>query len=121
MATLVNKIPYLWKEVQEITNGPAKYDFQASNFDGKVVEFTVHRSKVKGPIQIGRKLKVNVLSAGREDGSNDSWFGEIFIHETESEASETRAYYYNTRTRRGTVSERGKRWRLITATPLVVS
>ncbi len=97
-----------------ITNGPAKYDFQASLFDHKVVQFSINTSNVRTTIDIGMKFNVSIHLAGPEDGSGDSWIGEFNITSTvDSSLSEKRAFHYNTRTRKGVVMESIKKWKLV--------
>lgn len=97
-----------------ITNGPAKYDFQASLFDRKIVQFSINTSSLRSTMDIGEKFNVSVHIAGREDGSGESFIGEFYVTSlTNPTLSEKRAFYYDTRTRRGTVMEIGKVWKLV--------
>jgi hypothetical protein len=101
-----------------ITNGPSKYDLQASLFDKKSVQFSINISDVKSRMDIGEKFNVTVHLAGPEDGSGESWIGEFFVqglpNSINDGKSEKRAFYYNTRTRKGTVREASKVWKLQT-------
>jgi hypothetical protein len=97
-----------------ITNGPAKYDFQASLFDKKIVQFSINTSSLKTKMDIGEKFNVTVHLAGPEDGSGDSWIGEFNLTSlTNPSISEKRAFWYNTKTRKGTVMESGRKWKLV--------
>jgi len=98
-----------------ITNGPSKYDLQASLFDHKTVQFSINTSALKSTMDIGEKFNVTVHLAGPEDGSGESWTGEFHVMSlTDSTKSEKRAFYYDTRKRKGTVMEIGKVWKLVT-------
>ncbi len=103
--------------VCNITNGPSKYDFQASLFDKKIVEFSINTSNVRGTMDIGKKFNVSIHFAGPEDGSSDSWIGEFFIQglpgSIDAGKSEKRAFYYNTKTRKGSIVVAGKKLKLV--------
>lgn len=106
------------KELCAITNGPSKYDLQASLFDKKTIQFSINTSAVKSTMDIGKKFNATVHLAGPEDGSGESWIGEFLIQglsgSIDAGKSEKRAFYYNTRTRKGTVMEASKVWKLQT-------
>jgi S-adenosylmethionine:diacylglycerol 3-amino-3-carboxypropyl transferase len=96
-----------------ITEGPAKFDLMISLFDGKVVQITVDVNasattsanlKVAASFKIFPKLEVVFQSIGAEDGSRDSWIGEVYFVGAHYE-NVRRRYYYNTRTRKGHICE----------------
>lgn len=99
-----------------ITNGPSKYDLQASLFDKKSIQFSINTSALKSSMDIGKKFNATVHLAGPEDGSGESWIGEFFIQglpgSIDADKSEKRAFYYNTRTRKGSIMEASKVWKL---------
>lgn len=98
-----------------ITNGPSKYDFQASLFDKKTVQFSINTSALKSTMDIGEKFNVTIHLVGPEDGSAERWVGEFYVTSlTDPNRSEERSFYYDTRTRKGTVMEVTKKWRMIT-------
>jgi len=106
------------KELCAITNGPSKYDLQASLFDKKTIQFSINTSAVKSTMDIGKKFNATVYLAGPEDGSGESWIGEFLVQglagSIDAGKSEKRAFYYNTRTRKGNVMEASKVWKLQT-------
>lgn len=104
--------------LRAITNGPSKYDLQASLFDKKTVQFSINTSEVKSTMDIGKKFNATVHLAGPEDGSGESWIGEFLVQglpdSIDAGKSEKRAFYYDTRTRKGHVMEASKTWKLET-------
>jgi hypothetical protein len=108
ITVMANKLP----EGQfPITDGPSKYDLQASLFDGKIVQITCGITaktspnlKVTASFKIIPRLKVIFQKIGVEDGSHDSWFGEVYFCEPNYE-NEHRKFYYDTRRRTGHISE----------------
>ena len=104
------------EDLCQITNGPSKYDLQASLFDKKTIQFSINTSAVKSTMDIGKKFNAIVHLAGPEDGSGESWIGEFLVQGLPSSIdegkSEKRAFYYNTRTRKGNVMETSKVWKL---------
>lgn len=95
----------------QITNGPSKFDLMASLFDGKVVEITCEftsRTSTNLHIVAGFKIlpKFDVIfqTVGIEDGSHDSWIGEIYFT-TPNYENERRRFYYDTRRRIGHIRE----------------
>ncbi len=99
------------EDLCQITNGPSKYDLQASIFDRKVVQFSINTSALRSTMDIGEKFNCYIEVIGREDGSSESWVGRIEIRTLSNEILETRLFYYDTRNRRGTISERSKKIR----------
>ncbi len=101
-----------------ITNGPSKYDLQASLFDKKTIQFSINTSAVKSTMDIGKKFNASGHLAGPADGSGESWIGEVLIqglpNSVDEGKSEKRAFYYNTRTRKGNVMETSEVWKLQT-------
>ncbi len=95
-----------------ITNGPAKYDFQASLFDKKTVQFSINTSTLISTMDIGEKFNVDICLAGKEDGSAESWIGTMLISSLDGKVSEERTFYYDTRRRKGTIMEAGRVWKL---------
>lgn len=106
------------KELCAITNGPSKYDLQASLFDRKTIQFSINISAVKSTMDIGKKFNATVHLAGPEDGSGESWIGEFFVQglsgSTDAGKSEKRAFYYNTRTRKGNIFPVSVIWKMQT-------
>ena len=96
------KLPTLQSQ---IIDGPAKFDFVMSAADGKIVEITFQNpaSYLKGSMafKINPKINVRFLGLNAEDGSHDSWFGEFLVIAGKGYETETRKYYYNTKTRKG--------------------
>lgn len=95
----------------QITNGPSKFDLMASLFDGKIVEitcdFTVRTAgnpSTSAKFKIYPKFNVIFTKIGIEDGSHDSWIGEIYFVSPAYE-NERRRFYYDTRKRTGHVRE----------------
>jgi hypothetical protein len=101
-----------------ITNGPSKYDLQASLFYKKTIQFSINTSAIKSTLDIGKKFNAIVHFAGPEDGSGESWIGEFLVQglpdSIDAGKSEKRAFYYNTLTRKGNVMETSKVWKLQT-------
>ena len=101
-----------------ITDGPSKYDLQASLFDKKTIQFSININAIQTKIDIGKKFNASVHLAGAEDGSGESWIGEFLVQglpdSIDAGISEKRAFYYNTRTRKGHVMETSKVWKLRT-------
>ncbi len=90
------KINYL------ITDGPSKFDLMVSLFEGKQVEFTQMTEK-----NYVFKIPARVQSVEREDGSDHSWNLIIFVLPgTDAPLGLNKKYaaYYNSRTRKGTIS-----------------
>lgn len=101
---MANKLP----EGQfQITDGPSKFDLMCSLFDGKVVKITCDFSTKteKLSIKICPKLEVVFQKVGIEDGSHDSWIGEVYFCAPNYE-SERRRFYYDTRRRTGHIREK---------------
>lgn len=102
-----------------ILNGPSKYDLQASVFDGKTLRFSIKVSSddLGTTMDIGKIFNATIHMIGREDGSGDSWIGEFLLQglpdSVDLGKSEKRAFYYNSRTRKGVVLEREKKWKLV--------
>lgn len=100
----------------KITDGPSKYDLQASLFDKKTIQFSINISALKSKMDIAKKFNATIHLVGPEDGSGESWVGEFSIqglHDSIDDGkSEKRAFYYNTRTRKGHVMEASKVWKL---------
>lgn len=88
----------------QITDGPSKFDLMASLFDGKVVKITCNLSGQATKIKIYPKLEVVFTKVGVEDGSHDSWIGEVYFYSTSYE-TERRKFYYDTRRRTGYIKE----------------
>ena len=90
----------------EISNGPSKFDFMVSLFDGKQVKLTCDISTPQtGGLKIQPVLRAVFQFAGPEDGSRERWFGTITFVDVNYEV-ETRRFYYDCRTRKGTVRDR---------------
>lgn len=115
---ITSKTALLPEGLCAITNGPSKYDLQASLFDKKTIQFSINTSAIKSTMDIGKKFNATVHLAGPEDGSGESWIGELLIqglpNSVDEGKSEKRAFYYNTRTRKGNVMETSKVWKLQT-------
>ena len=95
----------------QITNGPSKFDLMTSLFDGKIVEITCDFTvRTSGNINTAAKFKIypkfNVvfIKIGIEDGSHDSWIGEVDFR-TPNYENERRQFYYETRRRTGHIRE----------------
>jgi len=88
----------------QITDGPSKYDLMASLFDGKVVKITCDLSGQATKIKICPKLEVVFIMVGMEDGSRESWIGEVNFCDPNYE-HERRKFYYDTRRRTGHIRE----------------
>ncbi len=106
----INQKAFLPVDSCAITNGPSKYDLQASLFDKKVVQFSIDIRAIKGSLEIGQKFDVSVRILGQEDSSAESWIGEFNVMNPQNLTSESRAFYYDTRNRKGTISEADKKW-----------
>lgn len=94
-----------------IVDGPSKYDLQASLFDGKIVQITCgitaktsSNLKVAANFNVIPRLKVIFQTIGVEDGSHDSWIGEVYFCEPSYE-NVRRKFYYDTRRRTGHIRE----------------
>ncbi len=104
---MANKLP---EGLFQITEGPSKFDLMCSLFDGKVVkitcEFTGRTSTnvAAAKFRICPKLEVIFIKVGIEDGSHDSWLGEVDFRATNYE-NERRQFYYDTRRRTGHIRE----------------
>lgn len=88
----------------QITDGPSKFDLMASLFDGKVVKITCDLSGQATKIKICPKLEVVFIMVGMEDGSRESWIGEVNFCDSNYE-HERRRFYYDTRRRTGHIRE----------------
>ncbi len=67
-------------------------------------------------MDIGEKFNVSIHLIGREDGSGERWIGEFYVTSlTDSTKSEKRIFYYDTKSRKGTVMEVTKKWTLGTS------
>jgi hypothetical protein len=91
----------------QITNGPGKFDIMISNFDFKKVEITC--------VENGRqfKLEASIIFACPEDGSKEIWIGMMSLtNPNERFSPEQRAYYYNSKSRRGIISKADKKWHI---------
>lgn len=88
----------------QITDGPSKFDLMASLFDGKLVKITCDLSGQATKIKICPKLEVVFIIIGMEDGSRESWFGEVNFSDQNYE-HQRRRFYYDTRRRIGHVRE----------------
>ena len=76
----------------DIQNGPSKFYFMVSLFDGKVVTFTVeHRGEVH----------VRINKVEREDGSGESWIIGGFVIPRDGSSYQPFEGYYQTRDRKG--------------------
>lgn len=90
----------------KITDGPSKFDLMISLFDGKVVKITCDLSNKENLNQkIHQKIDVIFTSIGIEDGSHDSWIGEVYLYD-KNFSRETRKFYYSSRNRSGVIMER---------------
>lgn len=96
----------------EITNGPNKYDLQASVFDKDkpALEFSVRT--ISGTIKMSQKFFVRIAFAGPEEGSKECFIGTMEIGNSKG-VCETRAFFYDCRTRKGHLRERGLLWKCI--------
>ena len=97
-----------------ITDGPSKYDLQASLFDGKVVKITCEfnastssNTVVAAKFKFLPVLEVIFMEIGVEDGSHDSWIGEVYFVSPNYE-NIRRRFYYNSRKRTGHIRETAK-------------
>ena len=101
-----------------ITNGPSKYDLQASLFDKKTIQFSINISAVKSTMDIGKKFNATIRIICPEDGSGERWIGELLIHglpeSVDAGKFERRSFYYDTRIRKGHVNETSKSWEMQT-------
>jgi hypothetical protein len=95
----------------QITNGPSKFDLMASLFDGKVVEITCEfTAKTSTNLHVAASFKIlpkfNVIfqAVGIEDGSHDSWIGDVYFT-TSNYENVRRKFYYDTRRRTGHIRE----------------
>lgn len=97
----------------KITEGPSKFDFMLSIFDGKVVQIScdlnVVASTVSPPgaglnFRIYPKLEVIFQSLKPEDGSRNRWLGDIHFIDKNYE-NVRRKFYYDTKTRKGHIRE----------------
>lgn len=100
-----------------ITNGPSKYDFQASLFDKKIVKLSIDETPLEQrtlhSMNISKVFYVTFSLVGREDGSTESWIGKCTITEMNNQKhSEERIFYYSTKTRKGTIFEKTKTWNM---------
>ena len=84
----------------QITDGPSKFDLMCSLFDGKKVKITCN-TFVSEKMKICPKLDVVFSSIGVEDGSHDSWIGEVIFL---TYSGERRKFYYDTRRRTGCIT-----------------
>lgn len=86
---------------QPILNGPAKFDLMCALFQkGATVEFTVKGNN--GNIVV----RLLVLGIDAEDGSRESWVIKGSpINSNGGSSTESMKLYYDSRTRRGTVTE----------------
>ena len=88
----------------QITDGPSKFDLMASLFDAKVVEITCDINSPGARFRICPKLKVVFIGVMMEDGSRESWIGEVNFCDPNYE-HERRKFYYDTRRRKGHIRE----------------
>lgn len=104
----VNKLP----EGQfQISDGPSKFDLMASLFEAKVVQITCEVTaitssnlKVAASFKVLPRFKVIFQMVGAEDGSLDSWIGEVYFVEPSYE-NVSRKFYYNSKKRTGHIRE----------------
>lgn len=101
------------KESCTITDGPSKYDLMASLFDKKTVSFAINTSAVKTTMNIGKIFNGSVHFVGAEDGSGESWYGKLTVKglpdSIDAGKTEDRVFYYNTRTKKGSIFEASKK------------
>lgn len=77
-----------------IIDGPGKFDFMLSLFEGKQVYFTIKMEGVNGgPL----RLKVQMNSIGIEDGSRESWLIEGYILEITDAWKHFKGYFQSRR------------------------
>lgn len=97
---MAQKLPTLQSQ---IIDGPSKFDLVMSVADGKIVQITFQNpgSTLKGSLAFNPKIDVKFLGLNAEDGSHDSWYGEFLVIEGKGYETETRKYYYNSKTRKG--------------------
>ncbi len=86
----------------QITDGPSKFDFMCSLFDGKTVKISCDTSNNPKFVPI---LKVIFQHVGAEDGSLESWVGTVMFVDINYQI-ERRKFYYNSKSRKGVVHER---------------
>ena len=89
--------------IYTIENGPSKFDFMQSLFDGKVIELTIKKyGNINKHIQTDSKNKVKArfFSVTTEDGSNESWITHIYVGKERIHYTA----YYSTRNRKGAIS-----------------
>ena len=92
----------------KILNGPSKFDLMCSLFDGKIVKITCDiRIGSSVTMKISPVLEVKFGLVGAEDGSHDSWCGKVWFHDPNYE-TEFRQFYYDSRTRTGTIHAKGQ-------------
>ena len=87
----------------QITDGPSKFDLMASLFDNKYVKITCDFLNQTSNVKICPKFNVVFMSIGIEDGSRDSWIGDVCFLTC---GGERRKFYYNTKTRKGHISSK---------------
>ena len=98
---MANKLP----EGQfQITDGPSKFDLMCSLFEGKVVKITCDLTGQTTKIKFCPKLEVVFAIIGMEDGSRESWIGQVYFSDQNYD-HERRRFYYNTRRRTGHIRE----------------
>lgn len=94
-----------------IVSGPLKYDFQASLFDKKIIKLSIIESAVVDHTIPAKVFYARFYLIKSEGGSTETWTGECKImKKISSNHSEERVFYYNTKTRKGTIMERTKTW-----------
>jgi hypothetical protein len=90
----------------KIIDGPSKFDLICSLFDGKFVQITcelpAHEPSNKPII---KEFDVLFTCVEMEDGSYNSWIGEVKI-KTYFGTSEKRKFYFNSKNRTGHIVKR---------------
>ncbi len=92
----------------QITEGPSKFDLMCSLFDGKVVKITCDLTGPRASFKVVPKFEVIFTKVGIEDGSHDSWLGEVQFLSSPNYDNERRRFYYDTRRRTGHIKEVAK-------------
>jgi len=91
--------------VIKIIDGPSKFDLMCSLFDGKVVQITCDFNwrDQNRKIKIAPRLQVVFQKVGIEDGSRESWIGELYFCDANYQ-NQKKNFYYNSKKRTGTIN-----------------
>jgi len=91
----------------QITDGPSKFDLMCSLFDGKKVQISCDFNwrDQNRKFKISPKLTVVFQKIGIEDGSRESWVGEVYFCD-ENYQHQRRKFYYSSKKRTGMIDSK---------------